>query len=469
MEEQETKQEPADVEVETKIAPLGTMNYAAKDDLSASILGQKETEAVEIPPIEIPPIEMPSEIPEPSIEPEVLDNDIIDSEIADHDAVNIIENRPSPSNDEASDSKIEQPEVIAEVKVANVALEESEEIEVVDEPQVDEFDIVDFSVQEEDDEALLITDYTTNHVDENDIDILNELIEAEDNQADNDLFNELDDINSALAGGNGKHSLDSSLDDELSSLDDEFSSLDDDFNQLDNGDDLLAELEQLENDFLSNEAASGSPTPLSNEADISDLDISDLANNDDSLNAKTHKEKSQLVHEEVVPSFLTQTSSSSNPVTVFAWSAATVLLLVFLAAQYLHFNSIKFAQDASIRPILEALCPITQCALPLRSNPKKIVTVTHDVRTHPNTKNALEIYLTFKNKAPYTQTYPKLEVVFSNSLGETIARRKFMPNEYLSKEISLQQGIKNNQSQKIHLQIVDPDPDSLLSFQFNYL
>ncbi len=462
MAEQEIKQEPVDVEAETEIAPLGAMNYAAKDDLSTAMLGQTET---------------PPEIPEPSLEPEVLDNESIDSELAkletsmqaDHDAVTIIENRPSPSNDEPSDSKIEQAEVIAEVEIAKVVPEESEKIEVIDEPQLDEFDIVDFSVQEEDedDDDLLITDYTTNHVDENDIDILNELIEAEDHQADNDLFNELDDINSSLSGG--KHSLDSSLDDELSSLDDEFSSLDDDFNQLDNGDDLLAELEQLENDFLSNKAASGSPIPSSSEADISDLDTNEQANNDVLLNAKTHKKKSQLAPEEVVPSFLTQTSSSSNPATVFAWSAATVLLLLLLATQYLHFNSIKFAQDASIRPILETLCSITQCALPLRSNPKKIVTVTHDVRTHPNTKNALEIYLTFKNKAPYTQTYPNLEVVFSNSLGETIARRKFMPNEYLPKEISLQQGIKNNQSQKVHLQIVDPDPDSLLSFQFNYL
>ena len=176
------------------------------------------------------------------------------------------------------------------------------------------------------------------------------------------------------------------------------------------------------------------------------------------------------IQEEVVPSFLTQKDSlSSSPTAIFGWLAATIVLLAVLAAQYLHVNSTQFSQDKEIRPLLDFLCPLTGCPLPLIKTPRKIVTVTHDVRTHPTVKNALEIQLIFKNKAAYTQSYPILEITFSSPVGEVIARRKFLPYEYMKTNNNHRSGLKSNQKQEINLKIVDPDPSSLLSFQFNYL
>lgn len=154
---------------------------------------------------------------------------------------------------------------------------------------------------------------------------------------------------------------------------------------------------------------------------------------------------------------------------MLGWLAGTIVLLLLLAAQYLHVNSTKFSQDPGIRPFLETLCPITKCPLPLIKTPRKIVTVSHDVRSHPRVNNALEIQLIFKNKASNTQGYPILEITFSNPLGEVIARRKFSPDEYLTGDIQYERGLKANQSQEINIKIVDPDPGALLSFQFNYL
>ncbi len=188
---------------------------------------------------------------------------------------------------------------------------------------------------------------------------------------------------------------------------------------------------------------------------------------DQEFSSKTPAENLQ---EEVAPSFLTQSDSSSgSPAAMLGWLAGTIALLLLLGVQYLHVNSTQFAQDPSIRPILETLCPITNCALPLTKTPRKIVTVSHDVRSHPKVNNALEIRLVFKNKANYTQGYPILEITFSNPLGEVIARRKFSPEEYLTGGIQYALGLKTNQSQEINLKIVDPDPGALLSFQFNYL
>ena len=158
-----------------------------------------------------------------------------------------------------------------------------------------------------------------------------------------------------------------------------------------------------------------------------------------------------------------------HPSAVFAWLAATIVFLFVLAGQYLYFNSKDFADNPQMHTIIKPFCQLTGCTLPLIKTPRKIVTVTHDVRSFGAIKNALEIQLTFKNKASYTQSYPLLEITFLNPVGNVVARRKFSPAEYMSSADDYTQGLKSNQSQDINLKIVDPDPKSFLSFQFNYL
>ena len=327
-----------------------------------------------------------------------------------------------------------------------------------------ELDFVDFEIDEPDNSIQSPTfKYNTRKIDDGDMDILNSLIEGDDqNTSSDELLDELDDINKTLS-------------DTQDSLDDEFSNLSDDFDDLDSGDDLLAELEQLENDFLHNNKDSST---LSDDQESKEEQFPRNIEADTNFEESTQETKTESLpissntehHEEVVPSFLTQNdSTNSNPAAMLGWLAGTIGLLVLLSIQYLHVNSTQFSQNANVRPLLETLCPITNCSLPLIKTPRKIVTVSHDVRSHPKINNALEIQLVFKNKAKYTQSYPLLAITFSNPLGEVIARRKFMPEEYLTGDIPYARGLKANQSQEINLKIIDPDPGSLLSFQFNYL
>ena len=296
------------------------------------------------------------------------------------------------------------------------------------------------------------------------MDVLNSLMEApqEDNldgfnkdpldtEADRKLLDDLDNISQNIP-------------DSITSLDDELSSLDDELDELDDGDDLLAELDQIEHDFLDKEKQSRQDTAQEEtQATPSYMDDNAPTITDDSA-AYTAS------NEEVVPSFLTQADTpQSHPTAVFAWLAATIVFLFVLAGQYLYFDSKELAQNPQIHALVKPFCQLTGCTLPLIKTPRKIVTVTHDVRTFGAINNALEIQLTFKNKASYTQSYPLLEITFLNPMGNVVARRKFSPAEYMSSTDNYAQGLKSNQSQDINLKIVDPDPTSLLSFQFNYL
>ena len=337
---------------------------------------------------------------------------------------------------------------------------ETEELPGTDESLApDELEIISFDNELDNLSATPKSDYSPRSVGEGDIDILNSLMDGTNqSSANNELLDELDNINKTLS-------------DSSNSLDDEYSNLEDDFDDLDGGDDLLAELEQLESDFLNNDKISPADSSSSADGTLS-ADGSKEEQSITSINSSLENKEvsSQGLQEEVVPSFLTQSStSSSSPAVMLGWLAGTIVLLLLLAAQYLHVNSTKFSQDPGIRPFLETLCPITKCPLPLIKTPRKIVTVSHDVRSHPRVNNALEIQLIFKNKASYTQGYPILEITFSNPLGEVIARRKFSPDEYLTGDIQYERGLKANQSQEINIKIVDPDPGALLSFQFNYL
>ncbi|GEM_PF-2480253 len=325
----------------------------------------------------------------------------------------------------------------------------SDETENPERPALeDELELVDFSEQQDEEPVdHSAAGHTTVPVDESDIDILQSLIETQQHEdiAPENLIDELNDINKSLS------SEDISLDDEL-----------------DNGDDILAELDQLEQEFNTQDSQTRTETESETKSGSTDNDFEDTAEHN--VAEITQSTTVPVVEEEVVPSFLNQnTTKSGSPASLFGWLFATLFMLLLLAAQYLHFNSMQLADNPDYRPFLETLCPITGCVLPLRKAPDKIVTINHDVHTHPSVKEALEIQLSFRNKADFTQQFPVLEVIFSNPRGEIIARRQFRPAEYLNSNISYIAGIKPNQTEKIDLEIVDPDPGALLSFQFNYL
>ncbi len=312
----------------------------------------------------------------------------------------------------------------------------------------DELELVDFS-EHLDEEPVdhSAAGHTTVPVDESDIDILQSLIETQQHEdiAPENLIDELNDINKSLSS-------------EGLSLDDE----------LDNGDDILAELDQLEQEFNAQDNQTHTETESKTKPDSTDNDFEDTPELE--VTEITQSTATPVIEEDVVPSFLNQNAAKSgSPASLFGWLFATLLMLLLLAAQYLHFNSMQLADNPDYRPFLETLCPITGCVLPLRKAPDKIITINHDVHTHPSVKKALEIQLSFRNKADFTQQFPVLEVIFSNPRGEIIARRQFRPDEYLNSNISYIAGIKPNQTEKIDLEIVDPDPGALLSFQFNYL
>lgn len=155
----------------------------------------------------------------------------------------------------------------------------------------------------------------------------------------------------------------------------------------------------------------------------------------------------------------------------FIWSALVLVLLLVLAIQVMYFKRAELMKYPQVVPALETMCSVlgnyVPCDLPLPKDLEAIVMEEREVRSHPNTPNALLISAKIVNRAEFEQPYPLLELSFSDMNQKLIARRTFQPKEYLGKEVDTTKGMPVNIPVRVLLEIVDPGAEAV-NFEFNY-
>jgi predicted Zn finger-like uncharacterized protein len=143
-------------------------------------------------------------------------------------------------------------------------------------------------------------------------------------------------------------------------------------------------------------------------------------------------------------------------------------LLLLLGLQGAFFNRAEPAADERWRPMLERGCSMVNCTMPLRTDLSRIDIINRDVRKHPTIKDVLLVNVAFKNTAEFTQSYPVLEVSFTDQSGEAIAMRRFKPAEYLDASTDQAAGMSAGSPIQVVLDVLDPG-DKVVSFQFAFL
>lgn len=114
------------------------------------------------------------------------------------------------------------------------------------------------------------------------------------------------------------------------------------------------------------------------------------------------------------------------------WLVGSFALLLALALQILYRYRVEFATlEPAMRPSLQALCRITGCEVGL---PQKIAMInieSSDLRPHPNRTAQLALSATLRNRAPFPQAYPHLELTLTDSADRALARKVLSPTDYL--------------------------------------
>jgi predicted Zn finger-like uncharacterized protein len=110
-----------------------------------------------------------------------------------------------------------------------------------------------------------------------------------------------------------------------------------------------------------------------------------------------------------------------------------VLLLIALAAQTTHYFRTEIAAMVpETRPYLAAACAKLKCDLKLPRRPKLMAIESSDLQADGRRDNVIVLNAVLRNQAQFAQEYPALELTLTDERDEAVARRVFMPADYLA-------------------------------------
>lgn len=146
------------------------------------------------------------------------------------------------------------------------------------------------------------------------------------------------------------------------------------------------------------------------------------------------------------------------------WAALSILAFAVLLVQLAAQNFDTLSRIEPYRGYYASVCPLVGCQLPPLVDRSRIRATNLVVRSHPNVKNALMVDAVLQNNASFPQTFPSLDLVFTDLQGEPLAARRFTPDQYLGGEVAGRKDIPVKQPVHISLEIVDPGPNAVSYF-----
>jgi len=134
------------------------------------------------------------------------------------------------------------------------------------------------------------------------------------------------------------------------------------------------------------------------------------------------------------------------------WAIASFLLLLILLAQAVYFFRVELvAQLPELKPALAGYCRMLKCTIPLPQHTDLISIESSDMEANPANKNQITFNALLRNRAAYAQAFPNLELTLTDSQDQALARRIFMPAEYLPPQEKLSSGFALNHEISIKL------------------
>lgn len=200
----------------------------------------------------------------------------------------------------------------------------------------------------------------------------------------------------------------------------------------------------------------------SSEEILSELDILSSSLTDDQPTTHT-------LSEEEAP-FTFEKQYEETPPSRFKryWAMGCLILLLPLGGQVIWQSRDSLIHHDIGRQLLQSVCRIAGCDVPIRRATDKILISERTLTTHPDKENVLSLQLEMVNTAAFQQPYPKLQLSLYNDIGKLIARRTFSPNEYKASQHQSQEMMPKLQALHAQLDLVDPGSD-VTGFKFDFL
>jgi len=117
------------------------------------------------------------------------------------------------------------------------------------------------------------------------------------------------------------------------------------------------------------------------------------------------------------------------------WGLGALAALAALAAQAaIHFRTEIAVLVPEARAPLAAACERLGCELRLPRRPELMAIESSDLQADARRENVIVLNAVLRNRAPFPQEYPALELALTDERDETVVRRVLMPADYLGAE-----------------------------------
>lgn len=152
--------------------------------------------------------------------------------------------------------------------------------------------------------------------------------------------------------------------------------------------------------------------------------------------------------------FLEQ-ARSARPRGSRIWAAGCAFMLLALAGQAAYVYRGELAANyPGLKPIVVQVCDLLQCGVPLPQRPRLINIEASDLQSADAARpGVIRLTATLRNHASYDLGYPALDLVLTNTRDHTLARRIFLPEEYLDPGKDLMAGFPANAEITIRLDL----------------
>ncbi|MBX2857067.1 MAG: zinc-ribbon and DUF3426 domain-containing protein, partial [Cellvibrionaceae bacterium] len=138
--------------------------------------------------------------------------------------------------------------------------------------------------------------------------------------------------------------------------------------------------------------------------------------------------------------------------------AGVIFASLLLLAQILWLNLSQLSRVEPYRSYYASTCEIVGCTLPTIVDRSKIRAANLVVRSHPTIANALIVDAVLQNSAAFPQSFPDLDLIFTDVKDKPIAARRFTPQEYLGGELA--GSIEMPAGNPVHIAVEIADPGS---------
>lgn len=121
------------------------------------------------------------------------------------------------------------------------------------------------------------------------------------------------------------------------------------------------------------------------------------------------------------------------------WAVASLVALLLLLLQaVMQFRTELSVLFPETKPALRQACALLGCELALPAKADFLGIESSDM--HPGPAGQIMLGATLKNRAPFAQAYPDLELSLTDTADQPLLRKVLTPNEYLPKGTDIASG-----------------------------